>query len=106
MVATTWVQIIKAVLLLFGGTLLAGLALSRFGFSLDTLFSKAVAVHKNGAGILLPSKLVADPIAMISLSIGLVFGTAALDLAHRHAACVHGDDLVVKAGEAALMLAN
>ena len=30
----------------------------------------------------------------------------ALDLAHRHAACVHGDDLVVKAGEAALMLAN
>lgn len=78
MVATTWVQIIKAVLLLFGGTLLAGLALSRFGFSLETLFSKAVAVHKNGAGILLPSKLVADPIAMISLSIGLVFGTAGL----------------------------
>lgn len=78
MVATTWVQIIKAVLLLFGGTLLAVLALSRFGFSLDVLFSKAVAVHKNGAGILLPSKLVADPVAMISLSIGLVFGTAGL----------------------------
>ena len=78
MVATTWVQIIKAVLLLFGGTLLAALALSRFGFSLDSLFSKAVAAHKNGAGILLPSKLVADPIAMISLSIGLVFGTAGL----------------------------
>ncbi|MGJ7546205.1 cation acetate symporter [Variovorax sp. LT1R16] len=78
MVATTWVQIIKAVLLLFGGTLLAVLALSRFGFSLDALFSKAVSVHKNGAGILLPSKLVADPVAMISLSIGLVFGTAGL----------------------------
>jgi len=78
MVATTWVQIIKAVLLLFGGTLLAILTLSRFGFSLDALFSQAVVIHKNGAGILLPSKLVADPFAMISLSIGLVFGTAGL----------------------------
>jgi cation/acetate symporter len=78
MVATTWVQIIKATLLLFGGVLLAVLALSRFGFSVNALFSKAVAVHKNGPGILLPSKLVADPVAMISLSIGLVFGTAGL----------------------------
>lgn len=78
MVATTWVQIVKAVLLLLGGTLLAVLALSRFGFSLDALFVKAVEVHKNGAAILLPSKLVSDPIAMISLSIGLVFGTAGL----------------------------
>ncbi|ARP53447.1 actetate permease [Alcaligenes faecalis] len=78
MVATTWVQIIKAVLLLLGGTLLAVLALSRFGFSLDALFVKAVEVHKNGVAILLPSKLVSDPIAMISLSIGLVFGTAGL----------------------------
>jgi cation/acetate symporter len=78
MVATTWVQIIKAVLLLFGGTLLAILALSRFGFSLDALFEKAVVVHNSGTGILLPSKLAADPLAMISLSIGLVFGTAGL----------------------------
>lgn len=78
MVATTWVQIIKAVLMLLGGTLLAVLALSKFGFSLDTLFAKAVATHKSGAGVLLPSKLVADPIAMISLSVGLVFGTAGL----------------------------
>lgn len=78
MVATTWVQIIKAVLLLFGGTLLAVLALSRFGFSLDLLFEQAVAAHKNGARILLPTKLGADPFAMISLSFGLVFGTAGL----------------------------
>ena len=78
MVATTWVQIIKAALMLFGGTLLAILALSRFGFSFDTLFAQAIAVHKSGARILLPSKLVADPVAMISLSIGLVFGTAGL----------------------------
>ncbi|MEX3984609.1 cation/acetate symporter ActP [Paraburkholderia sp. EG287A] len=78
MVATTWVQIIKAALMLFGGTLLAVLALSRFGFSLNALFEQAVAAHRNGVHILLPSKLVSDPIALISLAIGLVFGTAGL----------------------------
>lgn len=78
MVATTWVQIIKAALMLCGGTFLAVLALSRFGFSFDTLFAQAVAVHESGARILLPSHLVSDPLAMISLSIGLVFGTAGL----------------------------
>jgi cation/acetate symporter len=78
MVATTWVQIIKAGLLLSGGTLLAFLALSKFGFSFDLLFEKAVAAHHDGERILLPSKLVADPLSLISLSLGLVFGTAGL----------------------------
>jgi cation/acetate symporter len=78
MVATTWVQIIKAGLMLFGGALLAVLVLKQFDFSINTLFEKAVATHKNGAGILLPSKLVSDPFELISLSIGLVFGTAGL----------------------------
>ena len=78
MVATTWVQIIKAGLLLLGGTLLAFLALSKFGFSFDVLFEKAVAAHHDGERILLPSKLVADPLSLISLSLGLVFGTAGL----------------------------
>jgi cation/acetate symporter len=78
MVATTWVQIIKAGLLLVGGTLLAILALSKFGFSFDLLFEKAVAAHHDGERILLPSKLVADPLSLISLSLGLVFGTAGL----------------------------
>jgi cation/acetate symporter len=78
MVATTWVQIIKAGLMLFGGTLLAVLALWKFGFSFNSLFAQAVAAHKNGVHILLPSKLVSDPIALISLAVGLVFGTAGL----------------------------
>ncbi|MBN3762155.1 cation/acetate symporter ActP [Burkholderia sp. Ac-20365] len=78
MVATTWVQIIKAVLMLFGATLLAVLALSHFGFSIDSMFAQAIATHKSGAGIMLPSKLVADPFAMLSLSVGLVFGTSGL----------------------------
>ena len=77
-VATTWVQIIKAVLMLFGATLLAVLALSKFGFSIDDMFAQAIATHKSGAGIMLPSKLVADPFAMLSLSVGLVFGTSGL----------------------------
>ena len=78
MVATTWVQIIKAGLMLFGGTLLAVLVLKQFDFSINTLFEKAVAIHRNGIGILLPSKVVSDPVELISLSIGLVFGTAGL----------------------------
>jgi cation/acetate symporter len=78
MVATTWVQIIKAGLLLVGGTLLAFLALSKFGFSFDLLFEKAVTAHRDGERILLPSKLVADPLSLISLALGLVFGTAGL----------------------------
>jgi cation/acetate symporter len=76
MVATTWVQIIKAALMLFGGTVLAILALARFGFSFNALFAQAVANH--GVQLLLPSKLVSDPFAIISLSVGLVFGTAGL----------------------------
>ena len=78
MVATTWVHIIKAVLMLFGGTLLVLLAMSQFGFSFGELFAQAVEVHRSGASILVPSAQVADPVAMISLSIGLVFGTAGL----------------------------
>ena len=78
MVATTWVQIIKAGLLLVGGTLRAFLALSKFGFSFELLFEKAVAAHHDGERILLPSKLVADPLSLISLALGLVFGTAGL----------------------------
>ncbi len=45
MIATTWVQIIKATLLLGGGTLLAGLAWSHFGFSFERLSAAAVAAH-------------------------------------------------------------
>ncbi|MGO4576465.1 cation acetate symporter [Cupriavidus sp. 2TAF22] len=78
MVATTWVQIIKAVLLLAGGTLLAILALWKFNFSIDFLLAKAVESHKAGAKIMAPGALVSDPVSMFSLAIGLVFGTAGL----------------------------
>jgi len=78
MVATTWVQIIKACLLLFGGTLVMILALSRFGFSYSTLVEKATAAHKNGWSLLAPGPLLKDPVNAISLGMGLMFGTAGL----------------------------
>ncbi len=78
MVATTWVQIIKACLLLFGGTTVMILAMSRFGFSYSTLVEKATAAHKNGWALLAPGPLLKDPVNAISLGMGLMFGTAGL----------------------------
>ncbi|MEC4560015.1 cation acetate symporter [Pseudomonas inefficax] len=78
MVATTWVQIIKAFLLLIGGSLVLFLAMSEFDFSYDTLVSKAMSTHALGERLLAPGSLLADPLTALSLSLGLVFGTAGL----------------------------
>ena len=78
MLATSWVQMIKACLLLFGATLIALLALSQFGFSLETMFNEAVATHSKGISIMSPGALVSDPIDAISLGMALMFGTAGL----------------------------
>ena len=76
MIATTWVQIIKAVLLLLGATLLAVLVLAQFGMNPLTLF--AAARDQYGTGVLAPGKLVANPLEAISLGIALMFGCAGL----------------------------
>ena len=78
MVATTWVQIIKACMLLTGGTLAMLLAFSQFGFSFHTLMEKATEVHKLGIKLMTPGGLLADPVNAISLGLGLMFGTAGL----------------------------
>ncbi|MGE8409488.1 MAG: cation acetate symporter [Pseudomonas sp.] len=78
MIATTWVQIIKAVLLLAGGTTLALLAMAEFGFSFETLATRAVEAHAIGWNIMGPGSMLADPINAASLSLGLVFGIAGL----------------------------
>jgi cation/acetate symporter len=78
MVATTWVQIIKACMLLAGGTLVMVLAFSQFNFSFATLVEKASSVHKLGAKLMYPGSLLADPVTAISLGLGLMFGTAGL----------------------------
>ncbi len=78
MVATTWVQIIKACMLLAGGSLVMVLAFTQFDFSFQNLLEKATAVHKLGNKLMYPGSLLADPVTAISLGLGLMFGTAGL----------------------------
>ncbi|QHM72738.1 cation/acetate symporter ActP [Mixta intestinalis] len=78
MLATTWVQIIKAVLLLFGATFMAVMVMKAVGFSFNALFTQAMEVHPKGAAIMRPGGLVNDPISALSLGLGLMFGTAGL----------------------------
>ena len=78
MIATTWVQITKAVLLLFGSTVLSVLVMAEFDFSFERLFRSAVDVHKNGLDIMAPGGIVSDPLSVLSLGTALVFGTAGL----------------------------
>ena len=76
MIATTWVQIVKAGLLLAGATLLAGLVLARFAFNPAALFAAAAAQY--GDAVLAPGKLVSNPLEAVSLGLALMFGTAGL----------------------------
>ncbi len=78
MLATTWVQIIKAVLLLFGASFMAIMVMKATGFSFNRLFTEAMAVHPKGSAIMQPGGLVKDPISALSLGLGLMFGTAGL----------------------------
>lgn len=78
MVATTWVQIIKACLLLGGASVMAFAVLAQFSFSPEALFQSATEAHPGGLTILSPGKLVSDPVSAVSLGMALVFGTAGL----------------------------
>ena len=78
MTATTWVQIIKAIMLLTGATFMAVSVLFSFGFSPEALFAKAVEVHSKGDAIMSPGALIKDPISAISVGMALMFGTAGL----------------------------
>lgn len=78
MIATTWVQIIKAVLLLSGATFIALMVLNHVDFDLEQLFRQAIAVHEKGEAIMGPGGLVSDPVSAISLGVALIFGTAGL----------------------------
>src|SRR6202008_1160500 len=76
MLATTWVQIVKAVLLLSGAALLCVLTLLNFGLSPTRLFARAGELY--GGGVFAPGKQVANPWDAISLGLALIFGTAGL----------------------------
>lgn len=78
MIATTWVQIIKAGLLLSGATLLVLLTLNKFNFSYANLFNQAAAATPAGQKFLEPGGLVTSPIDAFSLGLALMFGTAGL----------------------------
>jgi cation/acetate symporter len=78
MTATTWVQIIKAGLLLSGATFMALAVLAQFHFSPEALFAKAVEVHPKRQAIMGPGTFITDPISAISFGMALMFGTAGL----------------------------
>ncbi len=93
MTATTWVQIIKAVMLLAGATFMAGAVLWHFGFSPEAMFAESVKIKTGiaqaagktpeeaaaaGFSIMGPGGFVKDPISAISFGMALMFGTAGL----------------------------
>ncbi len=93
MTATTWVQIIKAVMLLAGVTFMAVMVLAQYGFSPEALFAKGVEVRtqiaantgmsaedaaRKGLSIMGPGGFIKDPISAISFGMALMFGTAGL----------------------------
>ncbi len=93
MTATTWVQIIKAVMLLAGVTFMALMVLSQYNFSPEALFAKGVEVRTQiaanggkapaeaasiGLSIMGPGGFIKDPISAISFGMALMFGTAGL----------------------------
>jgi cation/acetate symporter len=78
MTATTWVQIIKAVLLLSGASFMAFSVLAQYNFSPAKLFQTATEVHAKGTAIMGPGTFIKDPISAISFGMALMFGTAGL----------------------------
>ena len=93
MTATTWVQIIKACLLLGGASFMAIMVLWKYGFSPEAMFADAVRVKTDiataagqspeeaataGQSIMGPGTFIKDPISAISFGMALMFGTAGL----------------------------
>jgi cation/acetate symporter len=76
MIATTWVQIVKAVLLLTGAFMLAMLVLLKFSFNPLALFAEATRQY--GEGVLAPGRFISNSVDGISLGLALMFGTAGL----------------------------
>ncbi|PAT37151.1 cation acetate symporter [Vandammella animalimorsus] len=77
MTATTWVQIIKACLLLAGASFMAFMVMQAYGFSFENLFKASVEV-KGSNSIMGPGNFIKDPISAISFGMALMFGTAGL----------------------------
>ncbi|EAJ0412265.1 cation acetate symporter [Campylobacter upsaliensis] len=76
--ATTWVQIIKAILLLSGATFMAIMILYLTKFDLKYYFDLAISHHPKGESIMKPGTFLPDTISALSLGLALMFGTAGL----------------------------
>jgi len=77
MLATTWIQILKACLLLVAMSALSLMVMTAFGFDLEALVASAVATHPL-ASIMSPDRLFTDPLSTFSLAMALMFGVAGL----------------------------
>jgi cation/acetate symporter len=78
MIATTWVQTIKAVMLLTGGTIMGFGIMFLMNFDFGSLITAAVNTHPQGQAIMAPGLMYNDTITIISIGLAFVFGTAGL----------------------------
>lgn len=78
MLATTAIQIVKAVMILLGGTILVWMVMARVDYNLIALFDLAVAEHDRGEDVLRSGNMITNPIAGISLALAFLFGPAGL----------------------------
>jgi cation/acetate symporter len=78
MLATTWIQTIKAVLLLIGGTIIGFGVMYMMNFDFGELLTAAVREHPKGPAIMAPGVMFTDIITIISIGLAFVFGTAGL----------------------------
>ncbi|MDN4492582.1 solute symporter family protein [Ureibacillus aquaedulcis] len=78
MTATSWVQIIKACLLMLGTVIISFLVLAKFDFNILTMFSEMTTKTEAGAAYLNPGLKYTNGIDTISMLIALVLGTAGL----------------------------
>lgn len=76
--ATTWVQIVKAVLLLLGASIMVLLVLIGLKFDFNELFFQASRIHPKGEAILQPGSLFSDPIQATTIAVSMMFGVLGL----------------------------
>ncbi|WP_047979743.1 solute symporter family protein [Ornithinibacillus contaminans] len=78
MIATSWVQITKAVLLMAGMIIISFMVLWKFNFNISAMFTEVKSATSHGADYLNPGIKYSDPLGTISLMLALVLGTAGL----------------------------
>jgi len=78
MLATTWVQIIKAIMLMIAGAVVAVAVLAKFNFNPSEILDKATAEHEEGKAILGSGVFLSTPLLVISTGLTIFIGTAGL----------------------------